>query len=273
MTFNSRELSLDQGMPVRLYRFSRGVMRWLYCSADRDVTAGSEIYRALKGGVTDAGVKLTGDPGADKLTLTAPAAIDVAQPWRNGCPSDQIELTVFDMHFGDDEARLSWAGRIQGVSWPALDRCRITCVSRDAEMGQPGLDDAYSQFCTATLGDERCGVDLTPFRVSMSIQSMDGSALQCAAAASYPDGWFMAGWVEWAIGEGEYERRHIDRHVGTELRLLGGTTGISSAAALRVIPGCDFLFGTCTGKYANGVRFRGIPDLERRSPFDGNAVW
>ena len=85
--------------------------------------------------------------------------------------------------------------------------------------------------------------------------------------------WSMAGWVEWPIGSGEYDRRHIDRHVGTELRLLGGTAGIPASATLRVLPGCDFLFGTCTGKFANGVRFRGVPNLERRSPFDGNAVW
>ena len=273
MTFNSYEQSIDAGQPVALYRFSRGVLRWLYCSADRDITVGSEVYRSLSGGVTDAGAKFTGDATADKFVVTAPADIEVAQPWRTGCPSDQIELAVFDMHYGDNDPRLRWAGRIQSVNWPALDRCRITCVSRDAEMGQPGLDDAYSQFCTATLGDERCGVDLTAHRVSMTIQSMDGAAVQCAAAAGYPDGWFMAGWVEWPIGSGEYDRRHIDRHVGTELRLLGGTAGIPASATLRVLPGCDFLFGTCTDKYANSDRFRGIPDLERRSPFDGNAVW
>ena len=41
MSFNSRENSLADGAPIRLYQFSRGVMRWLNTSGDRDEVVGS----------------------------------------------------------------------------------------------------------------------------------------------------------------------------------------------------------------------------------------
>lgn len=259
---------------VRLYQFSRGVLRWLYCTADRDISVGTALYRSLRGGISDQGIRYTADARADALEITAPADIDVAQPWRVGMPSDQVGLTVYDMRYGESVPVFVWAGRIGGVVWPALDRCKISCVSRDAELDEPGLTDVYSRGCGALLGDPECGVDLNPLRVDLPIQSMDGVAVFSAPAAGYPDHWFTAGYVEWPIGQGEYDRRRIDQHLGTELRLLGGTAGIPLAAVLRAYPGCDGVFlSSCVAKFGNGDRFRGIPHLENRSPFDGNAVW
>lgn len=273
MTFDSREFSLDQGQPIRLYNFARGVIRWQYCTADRDITWNNQLFRPVRGGISDNGIRYSGDARADMLIITAPADISLVQPWRARAPSDQIGLTVYDMHYLEPQARLAWSGRISAVNWPALDRCRISCVSRDAELGEPGLADPYCRTCTAVLGDERCGVDLNPLRVDAQIQSITGSSVHSPAVVGYPDGWFTAGYIEWPIGSGEYERRHIDRHVGTELRLLSGTAGVPPSGTIRVYPGCDFLLSTCHEKFDNSDNHRGIPNLEGRSPFDGESVW
>lgn len=273
MTFDAREHSIAQGQPVRLYAFARGVMRWLYCSVDRDIPISTQIYRAVRGGISDPGVRITGDARSDRLEITGPADISVAQLWRSGQPSNEVGLTVYDMHYGDTDPVFAWAGRVSSVNWPALDRCKIVCVSRDAELAEPGLTDPYSRTCTAVLGDPRCGVDLNPLRVDAQIQSIDGIAVYSADVTGYPDGWFTGGYIEWPIGSGEFDRRFIEAHSSTQLKLLGGTAGVPVSGSLRVYPGCDFLFGTCRDKFGNGDRFRGIPNLEGRSPFDGNAVW
>ncbi|HDL5069755.1 TPA: hypothetical protein PXD13_006650, partial [Pseudomonas aeruginosa] len=55
MSFSSRESSLADGQPVRLYQFSRGAIRWSYNSSDRDITYQNQIFRTVPGGITDNG--------------------------------------------------------------------------------------------------------------------------------------------------------------------------------------------------------------------------
>lgn len=271
--FNTREFALDGGMPVRLYRFERGVARWLYCSADRDLQIGSETYKTVHGGLADAGIVQSGDPQSDQLTITGPADLEVAELFRVQRPSDEVSLTILDTHYLDTEVVVSWVGSIRNVNWPALDRCTITCLSMEASMDAPGLADTYCRTCSAVLGDMHCGVDLNAYRVTTAIEAMNGTVLQSPTFARYADGYFNAGFVEWDNGTGEFDRRHIESHTGHQIALLGGTAGISPTELLRVYPGCDFVMETCEAKFGNSLNFRGIKHLQGKSPFDGNQVW
>ncbi|EKM4240507.1 hypothetical protein V4422_006288, partial [Pseudomonas aeruginosa] len=78
MSFNSRESSLADGQPVRLYQFSRGAIRWSYNSSDRDITYQNQVFRTVPGGITDNGIICSGDPQSDQFVITAPADLDVA---------------------------------------------------------------------------------------------------------------------------------------------------------------------------------------------------
>lgn len=162
MSSASRELSLADGQPIRLYQFSRGVLRWSYTSADRNITYNNQVFRSVRGGIGDPGIIQSGDPQADRLVITAPADLEVALLYKGAPPSDEIGLTVFDLHYGEADAWVSWAGSIATVNWPALDRCRITCLSIEASMDAPGLTDVYSRTCTAVLGDTECKVKPQP---------------------------------------------------------------------------------------------------------------
>jgi uncharacterized phage protein (TIGR02218 family) len=272
MSFDGREYSLANGQPVRLYQFARGALRWNYNSSDRDITYSGSVFKALVGGIGDNGILYSGDPRTDKFVITAPAGIEVAALFRGVPPSEEVALTVFDLHHGEAEGVTSWVGSISGVNWPEIDRCRITCVSVEASMEQPGLVDAYCRGCTAVLGDARCKVNMAAFRVDITPQSMNGSSVFSGDLDSYPDGWFTGGYVEWPIGASEYDRRQIEGHVADELVMLGGTAGMPSDAR-RVYPGCDFLINTCDIKFGNSDNFRGVPHLQGESPFDGNQVW
>lgn len=273
MSFDARERSLADGQPVRLYQFTRGVVRWAYNSSDRDVEYRNQVFRSLRGGIVDDGIIQSGDPQADKFIVTAPADLEVARLYRGAPPSDEVSLTVLDMHFGDTDAAVSWVGVISDVDWPQSDRCRIACLSEEVLMDQPGLTDTYCRTCTAMLGDVRCKVDMNRHRFEVTPQSISARAVTNGAFAAYADGWFSAGYVEWALGDGNYDRRHIERHLGSDLMILGGTRGIPSGTLLRVYPGCDFLIETCQGKFGNQDNFRGINKLQGKSPFDGDQVW
>lgn len=273
MSFDVREQSLALGRPIRLYEFSRGVLRWSYNSSDRDVTYNNQVFKSIQGGLVDSGIIQSGDPESDRLTITGPAGLEVAQAYRGMPPSDVIELEIFDVHWQDPEVLTAWVGQVTSVNWPKLESVTVTCTSLDTLMDQPGLTDTYSRTCTAVLGDVWCGVNLDSYRVEGAVLAIDGSKVTVGAAGGYPDGYFTGGYAEWEVGGGNFDRRHIEKHQGSDLTMLAGATGIPSVGVLRLYPGCDFLPTTCRDKFNNAQRLRAIPQLQGSSPFDGNQVW
>ncbi|ARU87125.1 phage BR0599 family protein [Pseudomonas sp. M30-35] len=273
MSFDSREQSLDAGTPVRYYEFRRGVLRWLYNSSDRDISIGTQVYRTLRGGISDNGIRQSGVAKQDSLVITAPADLEVAQLFRNTQPSAKIGLIIYDGHYGEPERKWRYTGSVASVRWPTLDSCRVTCQDIDADMERPGLVDTHSRTCTTYLGSPWCKVDLNPYRVETTIQSLTGASISSGAFAAFSDGWFNGGWVEWPIGQGEYDSRTIESHADSTLILLGGTLALSAGQAIRVYPGCDFLATTCHNKFDNLPNLRAMPQMDGKSPFDGEQVF
>lgn len=272
MSHDIRERSIADGAPIRLYKFKRGVIVWLYASGDRTITLGTEIYRALRGGIIDDGIRRTGETSADRLKVTAPADLDVAQLYRNFPPSSEIELIIYDHHYGETTAQVAWSGSIETVQWPQLDRCQINCQTLMATLDVPGLRLTWERNCGAALFDRHCGINRDLWRVEMTIQSMTGATISSGGAAVYPDGWFAGGFVEWPIGQGEFERRSIETHLGSVLQIMGGTAGMPMAA-VRVYPGCNRTAAMCQSKFANLDNLRGDPNLMSKNPFNGNPVF
>lgn len=273
MSFSSREQSLAAGQPLRLYQFSRGVIRWSYNSSDRNITHLNQTFRTLPGGISDDGIRQSGEAQVDLLKITAQADLDVASLYRNVPPSGEVALTIFDLHYGDTDYVVSWVGSIQSVSWPEPDRCQLLCQPLSARMSMQGLRQGWERACHRSLYDPGCKVDRNLYRINTSILSLTGAAISNGVFASYPAGYFTAGWVEWGIGSGEYDRRGIERHAGSDLVLLGGTAGLSPGQALRVYPGCDQTITTCAARFNNHLNYGGIWHLPGRSPFDGNPVF
>lgn len=272
MTYDARERSLADGQPVRLYQFVRGVLRWSYCSADRDIVHLNQPFKALRGGISDSGVRQTGQTAPDTFKITAPADLEVAQLYRGVAPSAPVSLTVFARHFDLDEYLVIWSGEVRAVRWPALDRCEISCAPLTERVGMQGLRLGWERGCPHALYSLACGVPMSGYRVDSSVQSLDGASISSGALAGYPAGYFTGGLVEWSIGGGEYERRGIERHAGTSLQLLGGTSGISLGQAVRVYPGCRQTTEGCKA-FDNLANYGGIPHLAGESPFDGRNVF
>ncbi|MCY1382815.1 hypothetical protein D9M69_708760 [compost metagenome] len=101
---------------------------------------------------------------------------------------------------------------------------------------------------------------------------MDGTSISNGAFDAFADGYFTGGLVEWAVGGGEYDRRAIERHVGSILIVLGGTSGLVGGQAVRVYPGCAQTTTACKA-FNNLPQYGGIPHLAGESPFAGNNVF
>jgi len=268
MTFDASENSIAAGRPLLLYQFQRGALAWRYTSADRDIVHQANVFRTLRGGIANDGIRQTGQPSADVMRIDAPADIEVAQLYRGAPPSVVVMLTIFARHYDVDDYLVVWSGDVRGVRWPKVDRCQISCAQMDASMEASGLRLAWQRPCPHALGTPPCGVSMAPLRVNATVQGLDGATLTSGALESYPDGHFTAGYVEWPIGSGEYDSRGIEQHVGSVLTLLGGTAGIPLGGTVRVFPGCNQTVARCKD-FDNLPNFGGIPHLSGESPFDG----
>ena len=126
MTFLKAETSIADGKPIRLYEFKRGISRWTYTSADRDITHQSLVYQSLEGGVIDNGIKQTGQATADSVKITAPADFAPASLFRQVAPSSMLEVTIYAKHYGIDDFIVIYSGEVRSVRfW--LDKCVLTC--------------------------------------------------------------------------------------------------------------------------------------------------
>ncbi|MCA0240161.1 MAG: phage BR0599 family protein [Proteobacteria bacterium] len=274
MSYETREISIHAGKPVRLYEFERGALRWSYCTAVRDLSYLARTWRALP--IRDDGVRLTGEPSADALRITAPADIEVAAMFRAAPPSAEIGVVVRDYHAGEadvaESARAVWVGSISGVRWPQQDRCEIACESMHASMERTGLRLTWERNCPYTIYDQNCRVPGATHEVLATVQSLDGAAISAGAFGAQPDGFFAGGFVRWSIGGGEYEQRGVESHVGDELVLLGGTHGLAGGVEVAAYPGCRQTRAYCVDQFANGANFGGAEHMPGKSPYDGNPV-
>ncbi|MDR2186852.1 MAG: phage BR0599 family protein [Azonexus sp.] len=267
MSFDALETSLASGQPLRLYHFARGVDSWRYSSGDRDITHNTLVYESVPGGIADDGIRQTGQTSPDKLTLTVPADLEVAQLYRAAPPSTAVTLTVFALHWTEADYIVIWSGNVRSVRWPQPDRASIVCAPLSEAMDATGLRLTWDRSCPHALYSAACGVSAALWRVEATVQSVDGASVESGAFAGYPDGWFTAGYLEWFVGS-VTERRGIERHVGSTLWLLGGASGIPVGATARAYRGCPQTTAACIS-FDNLPNYGGIPHLAGVSPFDG----
>lgn len=273
MTFDTRERSIDDGQPIRLYEFTHGLTAWRYCTADRTITTGAQKWLSIAGGVSDEGIRQSGDATADALTIRAPADLPVVRLFRGLPPTTEVAVVIRDMHAGDSEQPVVWVGSIAQINREGVDRVAILCDDLVASFERGGLAVSYERGCPYALYDHNCRVNRDLFRVDTTLIAAAGTTIESAAFAGKPDGWFAGGFVEWQSAPGVTERRFVKSHVGTSLELLGGAAGFAVGTAVSAYAGCDRTGQTCAAKFNNIDNFGGYPSLPGKSPFDGDLNW
>lgn len=271
MSFDSLETSIADGKPVRLYLFERGLLKWAYNSSNRDITYEGVLYAGVA--ISDDGIRQRGVVSADVLKITAQHDLPVAQQFKVVAPSAEIALTIFDLHYSDLLARVRWSGSIAGVNWPSPESCEIRCESLSASMEKTGLRMTYGRPCPYTLYDHRCKASKEARRVTALVSGLTGISISSGIFGAVPAGYFSGGFVEWEIGQGELERRGIERHEGTTLTMLELTHGLSLGMEVHAYPGCDRLIATCDARFNNRLNYGGVPGMPGKSPFSNEPLF
>ena len=143
----------------------------------------------------------------------------------------------------------------------------------------------FQYFCDATLGDARCGVNLTSplYRGTGSVTATIGDRRFTVAAgiAGFASGWFGFGVVEWTTGANAGRRAEVASHTlasGTATITLmeARVRPIALGDAFAITAGCDKRHATCRDRFGNALNFRGFPsipgdDLVTRYPNETDA--
>lgn len=122
--------------------------------------------------------------------------------------------------------------------------------------------ESYSPECRAELGDARCRVDLALHaQLSRVAAIIDQQTVELDAAAGVLDG-FAYGRLRALEG--------INAGIDARIAAAGGSMielfeplpfALAIGTRVEIRAGCDKRFETCSGRFANGINFRGEPHV------------
>ena len=127
----------------------------------------------------------------------------------------------------------------------------------------------YQLTCDADLGDARCKIDLNQvaYRGTATILSVaSGRRLTVSGLGSYPSEFFTRGLAAFTSGPASGQKIEVKAHAkiagAVTIELWAEAEGPPQIGNTFVVTaGCDKRFQTCTGKFGNGVNFRGFPTM------------
>jgi uncharacterized phage protein (TIGR02218 family) len=127
---------------------------------------------------------------------------------------------------------------------------------------------SYQRFCSADLGDARCGVDLSAaaFHASGVVMASDGGIVRGDLSRAFAPGFFAGGRVSFSSGANAGASFTVKSHMQDGLRASiafwsAPANPIAPGDAFSIVAGCDKSPSTCQTKFANILNFRGFPHM------------
>ena len=194
---------------------------------------------------------------------------------------DYARVEIFQVNYTQPNAGtlLLRRGTLGEVSFSAQDQRNSQSGTYKAELRgllQPlsqVIGEVVSKLCRASLGDARCGVNLPALTVAAVVASINAANTVIGSPAlTQPAGYFDYGLLTFTTGPNAGYATEVHGYTPGVLQLfqpLAYTPAVGDA--FRLSPGCDRHFGTCIGRFANAVNFRGEPHLPGQDKLMQNA--
>jgi uncharacterized phage protein (TIGR02218 family) len=233
-----------------------------FTSHDRDMTIGGLVYRAAPG-MAPSAIELSDGFSADTLSVSgalAGAAIAgedlLAGRW------DGAAVRLFLADWSDPAAPPVALARGE------LGEVRLRGAGFETELlgptamlERPAVEET-SPECRAALGDRRCRVDMAGrVRIVRVAAVTDETVLEVSGAA-VGDNLYAYGRLRWIGGANSGLEGAILHSQGAVLTLREAPAfAVAVGDLVEISEGCDKRFSTCTGRFGNGLNFRGEPHL------------
>ena len=197
-------------------------------------------------------------------------------------------------HYDNAKVEVYWVNWSNTTQRHIVSRGFIGEVKRAGVMFQAelrGLSNAlqqktgrkYQRYCSAVVGDARCGINLAnvAYRGSGAVGIASSSRIFAATGlGGFSDDWFTAGVVNWLTGANAGQSMEVKLH-----NFINGTVSIELWQAMpfeietgdtfTVTVGCKQDATTCNSKFSNIANFRGFnlipgPDMLLFYPKQGD---
>ncbi len=251
---------------------------WRLVRRDGLVVAATEHDRNLQVGGTlfKAAISVIESPVETELSLSPGHAALSGALSLAGVDEDDIKLGLWDQARVEaylidwQEPTLSvplWSGFVQTIV------CHGSRFELNIQTLEPAMNKMvgrlYARTCDASLGDGRCGVDLTApaYSASATILTVESDrALALTLEQNLDLTALRAGMLGVTTGRAAGLVRPI-----LQAEQMSGHAAIRLAQPMPLLPGpgdnvtlslgCDKRFETCRNRFGNGLNFRGVPTL------------
>lgn len=270
MTFQAKETSVDDGRPVELLKVAYGAITWCYTTADVAITFDGLVYAPLP--MSRAPLRPSAEIAKSSLTINVPQDCPFGNMYRVQPPSGIVSVTLLGEHYGDNDFKVLWKGRIINVNWQQPWMV-LTVENVFSSLNRAGLRRRYSAQCPHVLyaqGDGLCNVNRATFKETYAVTALTGVTATFAGAIGRPSNFFAGGYIEWiSTVDGSIERRMIrsSNTVTGDIVLASLPVGLGVGVSVDLYPGCDHKLATCNAKFANSLNFGGTPYIPVKNPF------
>lgn len=251
---------------------------WKITRADGVVLGFTDHDRMLSFGGTD--YEPESGLSASEIRAGSDLAVD-SQDAQGALTSDRItETDILDGRWDNalvEVWRVNWQGPAQRVlirrgSIGELRRGRVAFVAEIRSMahvlGQT-VGRVYQGTCDAALGDGRCRVNIAGAAYTGTgavVDPIRDRAFTASGLASFANGWFSFGTLEWTSGPNsgrltEVMMHEVSSDMVTITLLEAPVRPITGGHGFTIRAGCDKRAETCAAKFANMLNFRGFPHI------------
>lgn len=277
MTFAAIEGSRALGKPISLYFFRYGdasdaFFAYTDAAADAvlefDPDLGPVTFVATP--IKREGIVVSGVLDKATLTIRTPQDTALADLFMTHPPSQQVILTIWDGHIGEDDIAVVWSGRVTSHASEANESV-LSCEPVSTSLKRTGLTRNFQIPCPLALYGPDCRADRETATISTNALGVNGPLV------SLPDSWapadrktsFAQGIASWVTVEGRTEQRTIIRlrDLDNTLVLSGVASGLTPALELKLTLGCRHTLEDCSTLHDNIQNYGGQWLIPTDNPF------
>lgn len=253
---------IDAGKTARIARVTLAdttVLAWT--DHDKPLTVDGTAFVPVAGQIRGTGNERTGaSVDNQKFMLRRADATD--QELTNGDYDDaRIELGI--VGWGNSTLPFHWLHiyDLGALSWDR-DKINVDIMGTMRALGQP-LGGVFTPRCEVILGDSRCQVDLTAYKVNGTVTAVSHTRMEFAdSSRAEAEHWFSDGRITWLTGDNAGKTYTIQHSNGAAFTMqLPTARDMQVGDTYEMTPGCDHTADTCRSKFSNGVNFQGFPFL------------
>jgi len=264
MDYLSYEQSVASGKPIELFDIAMGLTHWRLTTHGADYDFLGDTYESAP--TTRTQIEQTGEIPKDGIDLFTPRGFSLDTVCIAGAPDQEITLTIYRGH--DGLFVTYFRGFLTSVTFDKNAVAKYHFEPRSSDMPFIGGRRRCSRLCCHRLGGPRCGVNLEAYKISGTIDTIDGVTIE-ATEFDIASDFSCGGRIQ--IGNAQ---RMITAHSGEEItisRPFG--SDIEAGASFYAWPGCDHTPTTCKNVYNNKVNYGGQEFLPVKNPYAGDLIY